>query len=147
MFCHLIIILFFVFLTSPHICLSFLLFFVDEAAVRSRHHAQALFFRVSCVVMRQATNFKRAQLAPYTMRLCTMSLLGGLSLSLTCICPLFCIRCLRQTRQFNQPLCLSLSQHIITPSPPFLALGPLCIVSENSADAMSNFLIDPPSKH
>lgn len=67
---------FFVFLTSPHICSSFLLFFVEEAAIRSRHHAQALFFRISCALMRQATNFKRAQLAPYTMGLCTMSLLG-----------------------------------------------------------------------
>lgn len=67
---------FFVFLTSPHICLSFSLYFVDEAAVRSRHHAQALFFHISCALMRQATNFKRAQLAPYTMGLCTTSLLG-----------------------------------------------------------------------
>ena len=57
----------------PHICLSSSLFFVDEAAVRSRHHAQALFFCISCELMRQATNFKRAQLAPYTVGLCTMS--------------------------------------------------------------------------
>lgn len=67
---------FVVFLTSPHIYLSFLLLFVDEAVIRSRHHAQALFFAspVRWWGRQQTSNVPSWHLTP---RVCvTMLLLG-----------------------------------------------------------------------